>query len=73
MPELILDLNISTDEMLAYYRGKARTVRARATNGQTVRFPASVLQRHVTPRGVHGQFRMEFDENHKFVRLEPLV
>lgn len=56
--------------MLAYYRGDARAVRARATNGQSVQFPASVLQKHITEDGVHGRFRMEFDSNNKFVRLE---
>lgn len=72
MPDLILDLHISADRMLAYYRGEARTVHARATNGQTVQFPASVLQKHVGKDGIHGRFRMEFDENHKFVQLTPL-
>lgn len=72
MPDLILDLHISAERMLAFYRGEARTVHAHATNGQTVQFPASVLQRHVTKDGVHGRFRMEFDENHKFLRLEQL-
>lgn len=73
MPELILDLAITADQMLAYYRGAARTVRVRATNGQTVQFPASVLQRLVTQDGVHGRFRMVFDDNHKFLRMEPVV
>lgn len=72
MPDLILDLHISADQMMAYYRGDARIVRTRAVNGQTVQFPASVLQRLVSKDGIHGRFRMEFDENHKFVRLEPV-
>lgn len=72
MPDLILELHITADQMLGYYRGAVRTVVARATNGQTVQFPASVLQKHVTADGIHGRFRMEFDENHKFLRLEPV-
>jgi hypothetical protein len=72
MPDLILDLHISAEKMLGYYRGQVRTVRARATNGQTVQFPVSVLQKHVSTDGIHGRFRMEFDDQHKFVRLEPM-
>lgn len=70
MPELVIELNIPADKLLAYYRGDARVVRARAANGQTVQFPVSVLQKHVLPDGIHGLFRMEFDANHKFVRIE---
>lgn len=70
MPELVIELNISADQLLAYYRGDARAVRARAVNGQTVQFPISVLQKHVMPDGIHGVFRMEVDANNKFIRIE---
>lgn len=70
MPELVIELNISAEKLLAYYRGEVRAVRARASNGQTVQFPVSVLQKHVMQDGIHGLFRMEFDENNKFVRIE---
>lgn len=70
MPSLYLELRISPDEMLDYYRGTARTVHALATTGQTVNFPASAIQRFVTTEGVHGWFRLDFDEQHKFVGLE---
>ena len=33
---------------------------------------AEVLQRLVTTDGIHGRVRIEFDENYKFVRLEPV-
>jgi hypothetical protein len=70
MPALLLELHVSPDDLLDYYRGVARTVHTTAANGQTVNFPASALQRHVTVDGVHGWFRLEFDENNKFVRLD---
>ncbi len=70
MPSLYLEIHVGPDDLLDYYRGEARTVHARATNGQTVNFPASAIQRYVTTEGVHGWFRLEFDEHHKFVRLE---
>jgi len=70
MPSLYLELHVTADDLLDYYRGQARTVHAFATNGQTVNFPATAIQRFVTTEGVHGWFRLEFDEDHKFVRLE---
>jgi hypothetical protein len=37
-----------------------------------VQFPASALQRLVTTDGIHGYFRIEFDQNYKFVGIEPV-
>jgi hypothetical protein len=72
VPALIVSLHIRADDLLAYYRGEARTVRARATNGQTVQFPAAALQKLVAKDGIHGRFRIEFDEHHKFIGLSPV-
>lgn len=73
MPALVLHLNLPAEKMIGYYRGEVKTVRARATNGQTVQFPASALQKFILPDGIHGPFRIEFDENFKFVSLTPLA
>jgi hypothetical protein len=70
MPSLDIELHIDADRLLEYYRGRARTVHATASNGQTVNFPASALQAHVTADGIHGWFRLEFDEHYKLLRLE---
>lgn len=70
MPSLQLELHIGPDELLAYYRGAARTVHATTVDGRTVNFPASALQRHVLNDGVQGFFRLDFDDNHKFIGLE---
>lgn len=70
MPSLLLELHVSADDLLDYYRGVARMVHATAANGQTVNFPAAALQRHVLKDGVHGWFRLEFDDQNKFLRLE---
>ncbi len=73
MPDLVIELNLSAAQVLAYYRGQARAVQARATTGQVVQFPASALQRHVTVDGIHGHFRIEFDAQYKFVRLDRIA
>ena len=72
MPALVLHLNLPAEKMIGYYRGEVKTVRARATNGQMVQFPASALQRFILLEGIHGTFRIEFDENFKFLGLTPV-
>ncbi len=62
-------LNISADRYLAYYQGSAHQVVATAQDGRRVRFPADRLRPFVTRDGVHGEFVLEFDANHKFVGL----
>ena len=63
-------LHISPDQYLDYYRGTVRQVIARCTGGQSVQFPASLLQRFVTQEGIHGDFVLTCDEHHKNPRLE---
>ena len=71
MPELLVTLSLTPDMVAAYYRGEAPRVVARATNGQTVQFPTSVLHKFIATDGIHGRFRIVFDDAHKFVRIEP--
>lgn len=73
MPSLVIDLSFSPGQVVGYYRGQVRTIRARASNGQTVQFPASALQKFILPDGVHGRFRIEFDEHYKFIGLEAVA
>jgi Protein of unknown function (DUF2835). len=71
VPELIVSVSLSRDQVAAYYRGEVPRVIARASNGQTVQFPTSVLHKFISTDGIHGRFRLVFDEHHKFVRIEP--
>ena len=73
MPALIIHLNFSSTQVMGYYRGQVRSIRARATNGQTVQFPASALQKFILKDGVHGHFRIEFDDQFKFIGLEAVT
>ncbi len=70
MNRYAFQLHISAEQYLDYYRGTVKSVVVRATSGQTVQFPASLLQRHVTPEGVHGDFVLVCDENHKCIGLQ---
>lgn len=72
MPDLDFTLNLSPERVLAYYRGEARNVVATLDDGRTIQFPATALQKVVTKDGVRGRFRLRFDAQHKFQRLERL-
>lgn len=65
-------LKISPSQYVNYYRGTVRHVVARCTTGQTVQFPASLLQKFVAPTGIAGKFRLTCDENNKCVELQKL-
>ncbi len=66
-------LRITPEQYLGYYRGSVRQVLVRCRSGQTVQFPASLLQRFVTPEGIHGDFVLTCDENHKGAGLERMT
>jgi hypothetical protein len=70
MHRYVFQLHLSSEQYLDYYRGVAKSVVVRATSGQTVQFPASLLQRHVSTEGIHGEFVLVCDENHKCVSLQ---
>jgi len=56
--EYIVALDISSEELLKYYRGNARNVLARAMDGTRCRFPVDALKPFVTHSGVQGKFRL---------------
>ena len=64
------ELRITRERYLDYYRGAVRHVVVRCTSGQTVRFPASLLQCFVTQEGIHGLFVLTYDEQHKHAALQ---
>ncbi len=67
--EFILHLDIDSRELLRYYRGEARAVIARASNGQRCQFPVDALKPFVTHGGVQGTFRLRVDDNGKLLEI----
>jgi hypothetical protein len=63
-------LSISRADYLTYYQGRVLMVSALSSQGLRVQFPASVLREHVRMDGVHGWFRIHFDENNKLKSFE---
>lgn len=62
-------LRITPEQYLDYYRGTVKSVVVGAASGQTIQFPASLLQRFVSPEGIHGEFILICDDQHKCVEL----
>lgn len=72
MRDVIFKLNISAEKYLEYYRGAVSAVIVKAEDGRKIQFPASALQKHIKKDGIHGRFRLIYDKNHKFLKLEKL-
>ena len=73
MHYVIVDLIISADEMLRYYRGDASGVSTTARDGRSVRFPASALRDFVDSDGVNGSFAIYFDAENKLEKIKRLI
>jgi hypothetical protein len=66
-------LRISPEQYLDYYRGTVRHVIVRSTSGQTVQFPASLLQRFVAQEGIYGDLVLVCDDNNKCIDLQRVL
>jgi len=65
MHQYEFDLDVSPEEYLDYYRGVLKQVMVRSTSGDTIQFPASLLQPFLMPEGIHGRFILTCDEHFK--------
>jgi hypothetical protein len=70
MKRYAFHLHISSEQYLDYYRGTVKSVVVRAFSGQTVQFPVSLLQRYVSLEGIHGEFVLICEDNHKCLELQ---
>jgi len=65
-------LHLSRNQIAQYYQGTARDISVHADNGVLLRFAARHLRRFLTPKGVHGRFRLTTDHNNRFQALTKL-
>ncbi|MCW9015168.1 MAG: DUF2835 domain-containing protein [Gammaproteobacteria bacterium] len=66
---MTFSLHISPDQYQRYYQGSAKAIIVKASDGRTLRFPASALQKFVTHEGIQGAFEISFDNNNKMIGL----
>ena len=70
---LRLKLKIPPHLIQHYYSGGVREIVTTAVDGRVVRFPVNILRPFVTHEGVHGEFALEFDAQHKFIAIHRLT
>lgn len=63
-------LNISANDFLAFYQGSAKSVSVVAHNGQRIEFAAKHLQPYLLHDGIHGEFELIIDAQHRFHALK---
>lgn len=68
-----ISLNLSQQEILAYYKGDAQFVIAKAHDGRMIRFPAASLRHLVSADGVRGDYEIEYDQNGKLNRIRKIM
>lgn len=72
MQDVIFSIHLSPEKYLHYYKGSAKNIIVTAEDGRRIQFPASALQPFIKADGIHGRFRLIFDYQHKFQKLEQL-
>ncbi|MEH6472993.1 MAG: DUF2835 domain-containing protein [Halopseudomonas sp.] len=72
MQKITIDLRVSADEYLKFYRGEADVVTCRARDGRRIQFPVKILNPYLTRDGVSGSFEIQFDNHGKFQSIERL-
>jgi len=65
MPSAQFSIRIDAREIEKYYRGQARSVVVKATNGLKIQFPANLLLPYISHDGVKGHFILNYDERGK--------
>lgn len=72
MPETIVDIDISAQDILQYYQGLVTNVSAVALDGKRVQFPVNLLRPFMTYAGINGRFTIEYNASGKFQKISKL-
>ncbi|WP_108842043.1 DUF2835 family protein [Kushneria phyllosphaerae] len=69
MPSIDIALNLSAEQCRAHYAGAANSIRTRTLDGRSVELPSRVLHHIIGRDGVHGTYRVIFDDRGRFVSI----
>ncbi|KZN30873.1 DUF2835 domain-containing protein [Pseudoalteromonas luteoviolacea] len=70
MQEYYFYLKLTHEQCLAYYEGEVEHIQVIEDGGKRIRFPAQHIRRFVSTIGVSGRFRLQLDDNNRFIALE---
>lgn len=65
-------LNISADEVMKYYQGRANALVTHTDRGVSLRLPVKNFRPFVDEHGLRGHFEIVLDEENKLVSLKKL-
>lgn len=72
MSRVVLDIALSSEQLLLIYQGLAKRALLTCRDGRTISLPVHHLRPHVTHTGVHGTFVMAFDSQGTLLELTRL-
>ncbi|MDQ1362837.1 MAG: hypothetical protein QG652_697 [Pseudomonadota bacterium] len=72
MTEMTFVLHITPEQYQGYYQGAAKNIVVKTDAGQTLKFPANAMQKFIGHDGIHGRFRIMFDQNNKLLGVTRL-
>ena len=72
MKQIAISLTLTSKQVEEYYRGKARHVVVEAVDGRIVQLPINVLHSFILEDGIHGDFVVTTDDEHKFMSINRL-
>ncbi|MBQ4812605.1 hypothetical protein A7985_03190 [Pseudoalteromonas luteoviolacea] len=73
MQEYYFYLTLTYEQCLAYYEGEVEHIQVIEDGGKRIRFPAQHIRRFVSTIGVSGRFRLQLDDNNRFIALEKVT
>jgi hypothetical protein len=65
----VLDIAITPDQMLEFYRGRVQSVISAARDGRRISLPLTALRPFVTHGGVCGTFAVTTDRAHRLLSV----
>lgn len=72
MPSVDIKLDLSAEQCRAHYAGAVDSIRTRTLDGRSVMLPSRVLHHIIKPDGVHGIYRVTFDDGGRFLSIRAL-
>lgn len=70
MPSVYVRLNMSAKECLAFYTSQAPNAKTYSVDGRSIIFPRRLLRNMVDREGIHGLFRINYNDQGQFVSIE---
>ncbi|ART62743.1 DUF2835 family protein [Kushneria marisflavi] len=69
MPSIDIQLDLSAEQCRAHYAGVADSIHTRTPDGRSVMLPSRVLHHIIKRDGVHGTYRVTFDDGGRFISI----